>query len=144
MAGAAAIACLSCDPAGVPVSDPPLDYVSVELVVADRGALHRRAGIHFVLANVSKVRVASSEIAFDLYDGEGSPVPGVGRNAMRIVLAGPIDPGERARYSASLDEFADGSSETLTYARFRVTRATLGDGSIWRNPGSYVYAGGGT
>jgi len=140
---AVGVVCLSCDLVpGVPVPDPPLGYVSVEIVVADRGALHRHAGIHFVLANVSEVRVASAEVAFDLYDGEGSPVPGVGVNACRIALAGPIAPGEQARYAASLDEFHDGSRASLTYARFRVTRATLADGSVWRNPGSYVYAEG--
>jgi hypothetical protein len=126
---------------GWTISDPPVDYLGVRIVIADRGDLHRQAGLYFSLANVSNRTIESLEIAFDLYDGTARPVPGVGRNARRIELTEPLETGATRRYCVSLDALLDTPRESLLVSRFRVTRARFDDGTVWRNTGAYVYAG---
>ncbi|MFW5688492.1 MAG: hypothetical protein ACOC3H_01740 [bacterium] len=116
----------------------PIAYVSVRTVAGDRGALHRRAGLHYTLENVSDREIAGTRIAFDLYDEAGRPYPASGENSFEVNVDAPIEPGGRASFCTSLDRVVC-EPLALSVARFRAERVRLADGSVWRNPGSHCY-----
>lgn len=119
--------------------EPPVVYESVTVVVADRGALHRRAGLYVTLANASEVTVTTIAVAGDLYDGAGTPYPRSGANAIAATLGTELAPGETGDWCLSLDSLAASAPAGLQVARFRVTEVYGDAGLLWRNPGSYVY-----
>ena len=119
--------------------EPPIVYESVTVVVADRGALHRRAGLYVTLANTAEVTVTTIAVAGDLYDGGGAPYPRSGANAITATLETELTPGETGAWCLSLDSLATSAPAGLQVARFRVTEVHGDAGLLWRNPGSYVY-----
>ncbi|MFW5689354.1 MAG: hypothetical protein ACOC1U_07275 [Spirochaetota bacterium] len=119
------------------LTDPPLEYEHVELVEADRGSLHARAGLYLVFRNRRTTPIRSITIAFDLYDDEGVPVPAPGANAFSATFPVVLDAHERGAWCVSLDTPAGGSGG-LRLARLRLLEAVFADGSSWWVPGGHL------
>ena len=77
-----------------------------------------------------------------LFDDDAAPVPALGANSFTTAVHHRIPAGELASFCTSLDDHVPSRVTSLVVSRFRVTTVTFADGSIWRNPGSYVYQGG--
>ncbi len=127
----------------VPLLGPaPVEYESVTTLIGDRGALHTVAGLYYTIGNRADREIVGLEIDFSLFDGAGAPVPAFGANTFRAAVHYRISAGDTASLCTSLDDHLPSEIASLAVSRFRVTAATFADGSIWRNPGGYVYQGG--
>ena len=121
---------------------PPVEFGWVEVIVGDRGSLHRTAGLYFTIANTTDVAIEQLEIAFSLFTDGGQPVPGPGANNFRTVVPVSLNPRARLTFCTSLDASVPADVGSLAASRFRVTEARFCDGSVWRNTGAVVYRGG--
>jgi hypothetical protein len=119
--------------------ETPIEYQAVYVVTGARGALHDRAGLYYELANTSGRTVARLDIAFELYDREGWPVPRAGAHSHHVMLDTIITAGTTARFCTSLDSLVGEHADGVSPARFRVRRAVFSDGSSWRNLTGSVY-----
>lgn len=119
--------------------DIPIEYRTVYVLTGSRGALHDRAGLYYELANVSGRTIVRLDIAFDLFDGEGAPIPRAGANSHLIVLESVIVAGGTARFCTSLDSIIGEHTDGVAPARFRVRSVLFDDGSSWRNLTGHVY-----
>ena len=127
----------------VPLFGPaPVQYESVTTVVGDRGALHSVAGLYYTIANTTDREIIRLEIGFSLFDANGAPMPVFGANSFIAGVACRLAAGETISLCTNLDRHVPPTAVSLEFSRFRVISATFTDGSIWRNPGSYIYAGG--
>ena len=121
---------------------PPVGYESVTTLIGDRGALHSVAGLYYTIGNTANRDIVQLEIDFSLFDENAAPVPALGANSFTTAVHHRIPAGELASFCTSLDDHVPSRVTSLVVSRFRVTTVTFADGSIWRNPGSYVYQGG--
>ena len=127
----------------VPLFGPaPVAYESVRALIGDRGALHSVAGLYYTVGNTTDHEIAELEIDFSLFDDAGAPVPAFGANSFRAAVHYSISAGDAASLCTSLDDHVPPGAVSLVVSRFRVTTATFADGSVWLNPGSYVFPGG--
>ena len=127
----------------VPLLGPaPIEYESVTTLIGDRGALHSVAGLYYTIGNTTDREIVGLEIDFSLFDDDGAPVPAFGANSFTAAMHCRISAGESASLCTSLDDHLPSETVSLVVSRFRVSTATFADGSVWRNPGSYVYQGG--
>ncbi len=127
----------------VPLLGPaPVEYESVTTLIGDRGALHTVAGLYYTIGNTTDREIVGLEIDFSLFDGAGAPVPAFGANTFSAAVHHRIPAGDATSVCTSLDAYLPSEIASLAVSRFRVTTATFADGSIWRNPGGYVYRGG--
>lgn len=129
----------SCAPLEWGLGPPPIEYRGVAVVIGDRGALHRHAGVHYEIASIAAREIVGFEVAFDLFDESSHPVPAVGANSFRVLEADRIDSGETRRYAVSLDSIPGHPYDGLLVSRFRVSRVEFDDGSVWRNSGAHLY-----
>ncbi len=126
----------------VPLLGPaPIEYESVTTLIGDRGALHSVAGLYYTIGNTTDREIVGLEIDFSLFDDAGAPVPAFGANSFTAAVHCRVSAGKSASLCTSLDDHVPFETVSLAVSRFRVTTATFADGSVWRNPGSYVYQG---
>jgi hypothetical protein len=118
---------------------PPVEYLSVELLAGDRGALHRTAGLYYTVRAVGERDLAALELAFDLYDVDGDPFPAAGRNSFYADVQAAMPPGSERSFCTSLDAYVPDGAPRLAVARFRARTVTFADGGVWRNPGSHCF-----
>ena len=116
----------------------PVEYPAVELVVADRGSLHERAGLYVTVTNVDSREIVSLELAWDLFNEADVPYPEPGRNSFWTRVSGSIVPGATVSYCVSLDPVVGPGDPAPALARFRARTVTFADGSRWRNSGAHV------
>ena len=117
----------------------PVEYLSVAVLIEDRGALHSTAGLYFTIGNTTDREIIGLEIDFSLFDGDGVPVPAFGVNTFRAAVHHRISAGDAASLCTTLDDHVPPGTVALSVSRFRVTVATFADGSVWRNPGGSVF-----
>lgn len=128
---------------GVPLLGPaPVEYESVTILIGDRGAMHSVAGLYYSIGNTTDREIVGLEIDFSLFDDAGAPVPAFGANSFTAAVHLRISAGNSASLCTRLDDYLPSGIVSLVVSRFRVSTATFADGSVWRNPGSYVYPGG--
>jgi hypothetical protein len=125
-----------------PFATLPVEYVSVVPVIADRGALHERAGIAWSISNAGAKEITWLRVAFDLYDETDRPLPRHGANSFYADVTASIASGASASFVTSLDEVFAHAPDTLTVARFRVASVIFADGSRWTSSGTHVYEAG--
>jgi hypothetical protein len=139
LAATLAVALAGCDAMGERLRLPaPIAYGSVRIDEGDRGALYRRAGLHYDIVNVSPRRLVEIEFAFDLYHGD-DPYPDPGRNSFYTVVGCAVPPGSSVSFCTSLDPVVGEDAQYLEVARFRARLVRFEDGSVWRNTGAHVY-----
>ena len=111
----------------------PVEYLAVEPLLADRGALHSRAGLYWSVRNASSRTIVAIDISFDLYDGNGRPVPSRGANAVAARVTAVLPGGSVGSWVTRLDDSVPPDVSGLVVGRFRVTRVVFENGEEWHN-----------
>lgn len=106
----------------------------LSVVVGGRGVLHDRVGIYYTITNAEDRGVSAVRVSFDVYDGEGRPIPSDGRSIVADVHA-DVPPGETRGFCTSLDDAVPPGTPVVVVTRFRVTRVTHTDGTTRRVDG---------